>query len=133
MDISQLPVGPAPAPVALPHFPDRLHTYVWRNWPLVALRRLAQVIGVKPEQILEIGRAIVDEARTLIASLEGTLRGVTELASRLHAGQGRDSCIGFEAACQYFYIGVGLAEKIVNCRDLLDRWIPEQRAKHGVT
>ncbi|MCX7008868.1 MAG: hypothetical protein NTY53_16760 [Kiritimatiellaeota bacterium] len=28
---AQLPAGAAPLPVPLPHFPDRLHAYVWRN------------------------------------------------------------------------------------------------------
>lgn len=58
MDVSQLPMGPAPAPVAFPHFPDRLHAFVWRNWPLVPAERLARVVGAKPEQIREIARAM---------------------------------------------------------------------------
>src|SRR5579884_4445528 len=37
MRMTDLPVGSAPAPVALPHFPDRLHAFVWRNWPLVPI------------------------------------------------------------------------------------------------
>ena len=35
----------------------------------------------------------------------------------------------FEAANQYFYVPLDLAEKVVNCRDLLDRWLPEQRRR----
>jgi hypothetical protein len=58
MDISRLPVGPAPAPVAVPHFPDRLHAYIWRNWPLIPIERLARVVGATPEQILEIGKSM---------------------------------------------------------------------------
>jgi len=73
-----------------------------------------------------------DEARALIATLDEVLHSEIALATRLHALQSRDSRIGFEAACQYFYIAVDLAEKIVNCRDLLARWMPQQRAKHGV-
>jgi len=73
-----------------------------------------------------------EQARTLIDTLEEVLHSEIALATRLHAIQSRDSRIGFEAACQYFYIAVDVAEKVVNCRDLLTRWIPQQRAKHGV-
>jgi len=49
-----LPVGNRPAPVALPHFPDALHAVIWRNWELVPVERLAQVLGATPHQIEEI-------------------------------------------------------------------------------
>jgi hypothetical protein len=55
---ADLPVGSAPPPVRLPHFPDRLHAYVWRNWPLVPTARLAKVVGAKPADILRLGRAM---------------------------------------------------------------------------
>ena len=74
-----------------------------------------------------------EEAGKLIDTLDEVLQSEIALATRLHAIQGRDSRLGFEAACQYFYVAVDLAEKVVNCRDLLTRWIPQQRAKYGVT
>src|SRR2546426_7946577 len=43
--LSALPKGPSPAPVPLPHFPDRLHAFVWRNWELVPVAMLARVAG----------------------------------------------------------------------------------------
>ena len=52
-----------------------------------------------------------------------------ELARRLYAVQMRDSRIGFEASNQYYYVPIDLAEKVLNCHDLLKRWVPEQRAK----
>jgi len=55
---TSLPVGPAPLPVASPHFPSRLHAYVWRNWQLVPARRLAEVVGASPEQIIAVGHAM---------------------------------------------------------------------------
>ncbi len=39
-----LPVGNAPGPVACPHFPDRLHAFIWRNWTVVEPERLAKVL-----------------------------------------------------------------------------------------
>lgn len=54
----ELPAGPTPEPVAFPHFPDRLHAYVWRNWNLVPTERLAEAIGAEPANILEVGKAM---------------------------------------------------------------------------
>ena len=42
-------------PVALPHFPSRLHAFVWRNWNLVPLSRMAEVVGTSEKKILALG------------------------------------------------------------------------------
>ncbi len=55
---ADLPVGSAPRPVALPHFPDRLHAFVWRNWALVPMRQIAKTVGAKPEEIVRLGKAM---------------------------------------------------------------------------
>ena len=54
----ELPEGAAPAPVSFPHFPDRLHAFVWRNWPLVPAERMAEVVGARKADILHMGRAM---------------------------------------------------------------------------
>ncbi len=56
--VSDLPEGTAPVPVPLPHFPDRLHAFVWRNWQLVPAKRMARVVGARTSQILSLGRAM---------------------------------------------------------------------------
>ena len=53
-----LPVGSAPKPLEFRHFPSRLHTFVWRNWTLVAPERLARVIGTSPENIQAIAESM---------------------------------------------------------------------------
>lgn len=58
MLLSDLPAGSAPAPTALPHFPDALHAYVWRNWSLVPTARMARAIDAGPAQILSTGNAM---------------------------------------------------------------------------
>ncbi len=58
MLMNDLPVGPAPQPVSIPHFPDRYHAYVWRNWRLVTPERMATAIGANREQIVETGKAM---------------------------------------------------------------------------
>src|SRR6185369_13059231 len=55
---TDLPMGSAPAPVALPHFPDRVHAFVWRNWPLVPVERMAQVLQAKPQEVRQMGAAM---------------------------------------------------------------------------
>ncbi len=56
--VSELPAGSAPEPVCFAHFPDRLHAFVWRNWPLVAVERMARVVGAEPVDIAGLGRAM---------------------------------------------------------------------------
>lgn len=52
---SVLPPGPTPPPLAFPHFPGRLHAFVWRNWPLVPIERMAQVLGATVPEIAALG------------------------------------------------------------------------------
>ena len=63
----------------------------------------------------------LDRAPLARAELERLLRAEMGLARRLQAIQSRDSRIGFEASNQYYYVPVDLAEKVINCHDLLAR------------
>ncbi len=69
------------------------------------------------------------EGQALIAQVEDLLRRETGLARQLLELQASDSRLGFEASNQYYYVSVDLAEKIVNCRHLLEHWIPAQKAR----
>jgi hypothetical protein len=51
---ADLPRGSSPHPVAIPHFPDRLHAFVWRNWSLVPIAKLAEVVGATPDEIRQV-------------------------------------------------------------------------------
>jgi hypothetical protein len=64
-------------------------------------------------------------------NLERLLREEIALARRLYALQMADARIGFEASNQYFYVPLDLVEKVLNCHDLLVRWLPAQRARFG--
>ncbi len=55
----------APALLAQPrpgeaeaHFPGRLHQFVWRNWELANIERMAAVAGCPPARLLVIGRSM---------------------------------------------------------------------------
>jgi len=53
-----LPQGPAPEALNFAHFPDRLHAFVWRNWTLVPLDRMAEVVGATEEDLLTVGTSM---------------------------------------------------------------------------
>jgi hypothetical protein len=48
---ADLPVGPNPPALDFPHFPSRLHAFVWRNWNLVETARLAKVLETTPDNV----------------------------------------------------------------------------------
>jgi hypothetical protein len=55
---ADLPKGGAPRPVPFPHFPDRLHAFVWRNWQLVPAGRMGDVVGASAGDIARLGRSM---------------------------------------------------------------------------
>ena len=73
------------------------------------------------------GAKDAQESGPLLKTLEKTLKSEIELAKKLYDIQSRDSRIGFEASNQYYYVPIDLAEKVLNCRDLLERWLPTMR------
>jgi hypothetical protein len=67
----------------------------------------------------------------LTDAIDRLLQDEIRLAGELYALQVRDSRIGFEATNHYFYVPMDLVEKVLNCRDLLERWLPEARRRVG--
>jgi hypothetical protein len=63
------------------------------------------------------------EAQSARQTLKEIIENEMTLARQLHTIQLRDSRIGFEASNQYYYVPMDLAEKVLNCEDLLNRWI----------
>ena len=53
-----LPKGNAPAALLTPHFPDRLHAYIWRNWPLVPVATLARVVEATRTDLVRIAQSM---------------------------------------------------------------------------
>jgi hypothetical protein len=67
------------------------------------------------------------EAEMPLKNVKALIENEMELARRLYSIQMRDSRIGFEASNQYYYVPMDLAEKVLNCDDLLNRWLPERQ------
>ena len=44
--------------VAIDHFPDRLHAFVWRNWHAVPTDRLAEVLGTTADNVAAVAAAM---------------------------------------------------------------------------
>lgn len=55
---ADLPVGPNPSALDFPHFPSRVHTFVWRNWNLVETARLAKVLETTPDNVRAVARSM---------------------------------------------------------------------------
>ena len=65
-------------------------------------------------------RLSAEQRRHLREVVKSSLKSEIALARQLFPLVQEDSRIGFEAANQYFYVPLDLAEKVVNCRWLLE-------------
>src|SRR5262249_8777936 len=81
---------------------------------------------VERRQELSAAKTALEKEQAL-KMLREILEHEMALAKRLYAIQMRDSRIGFEASNQYYYTPLDLAEKVLNCEDLLNRWLPERQ------
>ncbi|MEB2362085.1 MAG: hypothetical protein OZ929_12165 [Bryobacterales bacterium] len=50
--------GESPEPIPEAHFPGRLYQFVWRNWELANVDRMAAVIRTTPETVLRLGSSM---------------------------------------------------------------------------
>jgi len=53
-----LPVGSHPPAIEFPHFPDRVHTVVFRNWQLVPAARIAEVLDTDEANVRELATSM---------------------------------------------------------------------------
>lgn len=51
----ELPMGSGPGALGAPHFGSRMQAFVWRNWQLVSVGRMAEVVGAREEDIVALG------------------------------------------------------------------------------
>lgn len=64
-----LPVGTHPQAIEFDHFPSRLHAFVWRNWNLVNVEKMAEVLECTEEEVESIGLSMgLEERREIPAS-----------------------------------------------------------------
>ena len=53
-----LPIGSHPPALETPHFPDRAHALVWRNWQLVPTSRIARVLDTDEATVRELSTSM---------------------------------------------------------------------------
>jgi hypothetical protein len=53
MKIKDLPVVSAKPALEFPHFPTRYQAFIWRNWEMVSVSKLAQILSTSETQILK--------------------------------------------------------------------------------
>ncbi len=76
--------GPQKA-VVLDYFPDRLHAFVFKNWPLVSVERLAKVLETEPENLIQIAKSLGLPPQEKILSDWSSSRGyITVLRRNWH-------------------------------------------------
>ncbi len=96
--------------------------------------QVAETIAVHYESIVnqiefitlrdKLAPLTANEREAAIQSLRQILEKEIVLAKRMNALQNENAKLGFEATNNYFYIPSDLVEKVVNCRDLINRWLP---------
>jgi hypothetical protein len=57
-DLTLLPVGASPPALEFPHFGSRMQVFVWRNWSLVPLERMAATVNATPADLVAMGRSL---------------------------------------------------------------------------
>lgn len=104
MSVSSLPVGSAPAPLPVPHFPSVLHTVVWRNWDVIAVENLARVLEATPEQITDLARAMGLPSQRTITDQEVRRNYMTILHRNWHLLPYEQLCplLGWDATKMQF-------------------------------
>lgn len=58
ISVTDLPTGDAPKPIDMPHFPTRQQAFVWRNWQLVPVERLAAILGTGRKNVLALAKGM---------------------------------------------------------------------------
>ncbi len=53
-----MPVGPSPRALDVPHFPDRVHAFVWRNWNVIEADRLARVLDTSLDNVIAVAESM---------------------------------------------------------------------------
>ncbi len=76
-----LPHGNAPAAIVSRHFPDRVHEFVWRNWSVVELAKLAKVLGTSADNVSALAVSMALPPKPTIPS-EMRSRGYVTLIRR---------------------------------------------------
>lgn len=66
------------------HFPDRLHAFIWRNWNLVPVEKMAAVVGATEKQVLDFGKSLGLSAPLPVSSEQWSRSYITIIRRNWH-------------------------------------------------
>jgi len=79
-----LPTGEPRNALDFPHFPNRMHAFIWRNWAVVEPERIASVLDTSVRNVLAIGESMgLPEARA-VPSVQKNRGYITVLRRNWH-------------------------------------------------
>jgi hypothetical protein len=81
---TSLPMGSAPKALDSPHFPDRMHAFIWRNWTVVEPERIAKVLGTTAENVRAVATSMGLPSRPSIPAEMKTRGYITVLKRNWH-------------------------------------------------
>jgi hypothetical protein len=84
LSIAALPEGAAPPALSFDHFPSRVHAFVWRNWELIPVERIARVVGAGAADILRMGKAMGLQAPPRITREQQRRSRITVIRANWH-------------------------------------------------
>lgn len=73
-----------PEPIPEPHFPNRLYQFVWRNWEIADLDRMAKVARASPATLREIGESMGLPPKPLLTAAQLQRIYVTVIRQNWH-------------------------------------------------
>jgi hypothetical protein len=71
--------------------------------------------------LAQLPRLAPAQRKATLARMRQSVQGEATAARELFRLARENSCVGYEAANQYFYLPIDLMEKVVNCRWVADR------------
>lgn len=79
-----LPEGNAPQSIEYSHFPNRLCAFVWRNWTLVPIERLAEVLDTTPDNVQSIADLMGLPPNTIPPTTDTSRTSITLIRRNWH-------------------------------------------------
>lgn len=73
-----------PYSLEVQHFPDQLHTFIWRNWYLIPYGRLAKVVGTSEDNIRQIAFSMGLPQQPLISEEQLSRSYITVIKRNWH-------------------------------------------------
>ncbi len=106
----------------------RFATTAWIHFKSVS----NQIRFIMARDSLRSGELEKNEVETNIKVIEDIAKDELQLARQIYLISKEDSRIGFEASNHYYYFPLDFVGKVVNCKYILNTWLPDVRESHDI-